>query len=324
MAARKHGRILSSIWEDEDFRALDASPQRMYLFLISQPDLEQSGVIPLRERRWARSAAGLKPDDVNADLQALESAKFVVIDEDTEELLVRSLIRRDGVWKQPNVFKAAADQIFSVSSHKIKSILHEELSRLELDTANHDVQRLRDALVDHLEPFAKGSDNPSGTPGGTPRGDKPEGSHQAPGKGNGNGPVVKDSPSPSTFPGPGAPRAQTRSTLLGNSLLDEHLKACAVQPPRKLKQRTGDAIDGLLDEGIEPDRIRAGLALMRARPRTGPGLLADLVHEAATVTQLPATGTDGRAPIRTGPLANVNARDWSGWETNGPNGGNRR
>jgi hypothetical protein len=102
--------------------------------------------------------------------------------------------------------------------------------------------------------------------------------------------------------------AAARSTILGNSLLDEHLKACPVQPPRKVKQRTGEAIDALLDEGIDPDRIRAGLALMRSRPGKGPGLLADLVHEAATatVTQLHPTGTDGRALPRTGALANVN------------------
>jgi hypothetical protein len=93
-------------------------------------------------------------------------------------------------------------------------------------------------------------------------------------------------------------RAQTsegpRSTILGNSLLDEHVKACPIKPPRDVQRRAGEAIDRLLDEGLEAERIRAGLALMRARPRTGPGLLADLVHEAATVTQLPATGTDGR------------------------------
>jgi len=300
MAARKHGRILSSIWDDDDFRALQPGPQRMYMFLISQPDLEQSGVIPLRERRWARSAAGMTSAVVADELQVLAQENFVVIDEDTEELLVRSLIRRDGVWKQPNVFKSAGDQILSVSSHKIKAALHEELSRLELEEANGEVQRLRDLLVDHLEPFAKGSGNPSGTPDGTPRRGQPEGSVLPPGKGNGNGPVVKGSPSPFPVPPPRAPRAQPRSTLLGNSLLDEHLKACPVQPPRKVKQRTGEAIDGLLDEGIEPDRIRAGLALMRSRPGKGPGLLADLVHEAATVTQLRPTGTDSRYSPQSG------------------------
>jgi hypothetical protein len=300
MAARKHGRILSSIWDDDDFRALEPGPQRMYMFLLSQPDLEQSGVIPLRERRWARSAAGLKTGDVNADLQVLQSANFVVIDEDTEELLVRSLIRRDNVWKQPNVFKSAADQMLSVSSHKIKAALHEELSRLELEEANGEVQRLRDLLVDHLEPFAKGSGNPSGTPGGTPRGDQAQGPALPPGKGNGNGRVVKGSPSPFPIPPPGAPRAQARSTLLGNSLLDEHLKACQMKPPRDVQRRTGEQIDRLLDEGIEPDRIRAGLALMRSKPRTGPGLLPDLVHEAATVTMLRPTGTDSRYSPQSG------------------------
>lgn len=306
MAARKHGRILSSIWDDDDFRALQVDPQRMYMFLVSQPDLEQSGVIPLRERRWARSAAGLTPSDVTASLKVLETSNFVVIDEDTEELLVRSLIRRDNVWKQPNVFKAAAEQIFSVSSHKIKAVLHDELSRLDLGEANRDVQHLRDELVAYLEPFAKGSGNPSGNPDGTPPGGIPKGSQEAPGKGSGYGPVVEDSPSPFPGPHPGAPRARAHATLLGNSLLDEHLKACPIQPPRKVKQRTGEAIDSLLDEGIDPDRIRAGLALMRARPGKGPGLLADLVHEAATVRQLHPTGTDGRTMPRTGALANVN------------------
>jgi hypothetical protein len=300
MAARKHGRILSSIWDDDDFRVLEESPQRMYMFLVSQPDLEQSGVIPLRERRWARSAAGLTADRVNAALQVLESTGFVVIDEDTEELLVRSLIRRDNVWKQPNVFKSAADQIHSVSSRKIRGALHEELSRLDLDTASQEVQRIRDELVNHLEPFAKGSGNPSGTPDGTPRGGQPKGSREAPGKGIGNGPVVKDSPTPSPIPGPGAPHAQARATLRGVLLLDEHLKACAAPVPRDVKQRTGTKIDALLEDGFTDEQIRAGLALMRSRPGKGPGLLSEFVHEAATiansgnVTPLRSTGTDGR------------------------------
>lgn len=37
-----------------------------------------------------------------------------------------------------------------------------------------------------------------------------------------------------------------------------------------------------------------------------------------------ATGTEGRAHARTGALADVNNRDWSGWAERGPNGGNRR
>ena len=301
--ARNHGRILTSIWEDEDFRALEPSPQRMFLFLISQADLEHSGVIPLRERRWARAAAGLKPGDVADDLQALADANFVVIDEDTEELLVRSLIRRDGVWRQPNVFKSAADQIRSISSPAIKAVLYEELSRLDLDGANSEVRRIRDELLTLLERFANPSGNPSPNPSGnasgshngTPREGQAKGSRLPQGKGSGNGPVVKDSPTPSPIPGPGAPHARARATLLGVALLDEHLKACAVPVPRDMRQRTGEKIDALLEDDFTEDQIRAGLALMRSRPGKGPGLLSEFVHEAATAAASPnVTPLSGR------------------------------
>jgi hypothetical protein len=57
--ARGHGRILTSIWEDSDFLALDEREQRLYLFLISQPNLNHAGLLPLTLRRWSRKAAGL-------------------------------------------------------------------------------------------------------------------------------------------------------------------------------------------------------------------------------------------------------------------------
>jgi hypothetical protein len=70
-------------------------------------------------------------------------------------------------------------------------------------------------------------------------------------------------------------------TILGNSLLTEHIRQITPKPPRDVIRLTGEKIDSLLDEGIDPGLIRAGLAKLRAKPHLGPGALPVLVHEAA-------------------------------------------
>jgi hypothetical protein len=87
-----------------------------------------------------------------------------------------------------------------------------------------------------------------------------------------------------------------RSTLLGNGLLDEHIKACRQRPPRKVLVQTGQRIDALLDEGIDPDEIRAGLHLMRSKNK-GPGLLDVLVQEARCAPSS-ASQKNGHQPYR--------------------------
>ena len=104
------------IWTDREFLALPPTAQRLYMFLISQPDIAHDGVLALRERRWAGSASGLTAASVVDDLVALAAARFVVIDQTTEELLVRSFIRRDGVYRQPNLLLAAKKHL--VTGHR--------------------------------------------------------------------------------------------------------------------------------------------------------------------------------------------------------------
>lgn len=166
--ARSFGRVLSAIWDDDDFVALSLSAQRMYLFLLSQADLEHSGLIPLRERRWAKACRESTADQIAADIKELIATRFTLADEDTEELLVRSLIRRDEVWKQPNVFKAAAASASAAKSPAIKAAIYAEVARLDLTRANEDSQGVRLALLQNLEPFARGSlTNGEGFAGGT-------------------------------------------------------------------------------------------------------------------------------------------------------------
>lgn len=131
--ARGHGRILTRIWDDPDFIVLAPELQRLYLFLISQPNLNHAGLLPLTLKRWSLKAHGLTPDLLLSQLTVLGFAGFVVVDETTEELLVRSFVRNDGVWKQPQVMGAMVSGALEISSHQLRWALLDEVDRIPLD-----------------------------------------------------------------------------------------------------------------------------------------------------------------------------------------------
>jgi len=157
--ARSEARLLVSIWDDPDFLALSPMSQRMYMFLISQPDLAHDGVIALRERRWSKKAAGLSVERVTDTLDELSTARFVVVDADTEELLIRSFIRGDKVYRQPNVLMSAADHLATVSSREIHAVIAAELARIA--DMNDVPEGSRKAFAQIVAVAEKGSRNPS-------------------------------------------------------------------------------------------------------------------------------------------------------------------
>ena len=221
--ARNEARIFTSIWKDDDFRALSRNAQGMYFFLLSQEDLTYCGVMALRERRWASKAAGLTLADVEQDLKALETAgrAFIVTDEATGELMVRSLMRRDGVWKQPNLLKLARESAEQIESAKIRAGLLAELRRLPLDeTPSAQVRTLVADFISDLEQgTAYPAGNPSADPADNPGGD-PSAEDNARARGNGECYVaVLGYPEPLIPVGPTDLSAQSRK--LGTRLPDD-------------------------------------------------------------------------------------------------------
>lgn len=172
--ARSEARVSVDVWSnDSDFVDLTRSAQGMYFFLLSQSDLSHTGVLALRIRRWSRAARDLKPHDVERDIEELAAARFVVVDHDTEELLVRSFIRRDKVYRQPNVLRAALDHLPLIESSLIRRALAVELRRIQgldmPDGSQGIVEDMLRALPDpSAEPLDMPTANPSGKPFGTP------------------------------------------------------------------------------------------------------------------------------------------------------------
>lgn len=145
--AREHARIEVLIWDDEDFLRLSESAQRLYFFLLSQEELTYAGLLPLRLRRWSSASSTSTVDGIAAALAELDASRFVVCDHDREEVLIRSLVRRDGIYKQPNVLAAALRESFEITSPVLRAALADELTRLPVEITGNGPAIAATALV---------------------------------------------------------------------------------------------------------------------------------------------------------------------------------
>lgn len=161
--ARDYCQIKVSIWHDEDFTALSGDAQRLYMYLCSQPKLDMAGITPWRPRLVARSASDWTEGTVEAALSELEEEVYVLLDEDTDELLVRSFIRNDELLKSPNLTKAMVKAWKSADSTILRGVVAHEVSRLgdedpSLRGLEHCEELFSQPLIDPREnPFGKGS-----------------------------------------------------------------------------------------------------------------------------------------------------------------------
>lgn len=137
--ARSHGRILTSIWANEsDFLTLSGEAQRLYMFILSQDDLNFAGLLPLRLRRWAKKYKGGSVSSVRKALSELAAARYVIVDTMTEEVLVRTFIRNDGIYKQPKVMLRMREDARQMDSPAIRRVFVAELQRLPLRELSDD------------------------------------------------------------------------------------------------------------------------------------------------------------------------------------------
>jgi hypothetical protein len=112
---RKANLIQTSIWDDAEFAAIGPDAQLVYLFFVTQPTVTTTGLLPLRRRYWAQRLFSGDQERLETALNRLEHGAFVWVDEDTEELVIRSWVKHN-VQKSPNMEKGARDAIAGISS----------------------------------------------------------------------------------------------------------------------------------------------------------------------------------------------------------------
>lgn len=140
--ARPFAKLYKSIWRDGEFTRLDGSAQRLYLLLLSQPNITLAGLLPLQPAKWARLAPDSTADSIRDDLDALGDACFTVTDGDTEEVLVRTYMRTAVLEnKRPwTTQKGVIRSCLQAESPVIRSTLADQLEVcLDLLSHAHDV-----------------------------------------------------------------------------------------------------------------------------------------------------------------------------------------
>ncbi|QBG78460.1 helix-turn-helix DNA binding protein [Gordonia phage Walrus] len=174
--ANSGGFIDESIWRDRDFRALPRTAQATFAQLLSQKELDRAGLLPLQPTKWVKGCDAMTLDDLTADLKALEDARFIIVDEETDELLVRSYMRRSNVIKQPNLLKNALKCASMAASDRLRRELAVELRRLGRSDTRAVAEEI-DPTTNPENPFETPTDdvpNPNGSlpepfnPSGTP------------------------------------------------------------------------------------------------------------------------------------------------------------
>lgn len=133
--ARNFATNPTAIWNDPRFRGLDPLEQHAYFLVSTQANITAAGTLPLTLRRWARLSTGGDVDQLRAALYGLAQAGWVVVDEDTEELLLVPFVRDDKGYnnpkRRPTILEAAAD----VESPTIRRALATEFAAVRLPTA---------------------------------------------------------------------------------------------------------------------------------------------------------------------------------------------
>lgn len=179
--ARSEARLQFGIWRN-GLAGLSPHAKLLYCVLLTEPTVNHAGVGAVRTSKWGRDA-GLTVEETAKALQELTDGEYVVVDDDTEEVFVRTMIRNDGVVDQPYVLKGALKEALHTSSVVIRRALAVELRKLpprQPDRVGKNGRTVTypdpHGAADALDPPRPGRPHPE--PPGDPSETLSEGSHE--------------------------------------------------------------------------------------------------------------------------------------------------
>lgn len=133
---KEYGQLRHDIWSDDDWLNLTVPAQHLYMTLLGHPTLNYCGVADWRPGKLAQGAAENPVAATIVAAQELSYAFFIVVDEESEEVLVRSYLRHDPILKNPRLAVTMAKEYGTVGSRKIRAALVHELNRLKKENSD--------------------------------------------------------------------------------------------------------------------------------------------------------------------------------------------
>lgn len=167
--ARDRANIRTDMWGDSDWRGRSIGAQWLYMYLLTSPSLSYVGVADWRPARIAPLSGGMTADMVRGFAAELEQSRFAFVDESTEEVLVRSFLKHDGLLLNPNMWKSIGNDFAGVGSEKLRGVVAEEGRKLR----NEFPEGMETSKGGTVNPWSSQYlstllDTPSHTPGETP------------------------------------------------------------------------------------------------------------------------------------------------------------
>ncbi|MEM9609947.1 MAG: hypothetical protein AAGA99_21180 [Actinomycetota bacterium] len=270
--SRRYAKLQTTIWADEDFTALSGTARFLFVRLLSEPTLSHAGVCAVQERRWARSM-GFDVAEVTIALDELTDGRFVLVDEDQGELLVRSWVRHAGMLDSPKTVAPVAKDIDLISSRALREAVLMEVARRAPEIAS-------DAAREKLgELIPTRWDTPPDSPPDAPSNALPDSPPDGPGSGSGSG------------SGSSLPREQESSTSTRNG------------PGRAEPDR---AVADAIAQRVLDARQTAGLHTS-ARRGTLAGIAHSLRCEAMPDHEIEQALATARVPTKAAVVSIVNA-----------------
>lgn len=104
------------------------------------------------------------------------------------------------------------------------------------------------------------------------------------------------------------PRGARAASMIGVSLLDEHLAQLAARPTRDVIEDLSSRIEGQLSQGATEPEIQEALSRMRLKPHLGPGVLPSLVNEVRQQRADPSLAPSRASPANTESTGTQRAR----------------
>lgn len=215
--ARDFATVNLALWGDDDFLDLTVDEQLLFLTLWTSPSLSYCGSGDWHPGRIAAMAKGWTRQRVEHAAAGLSRALFLLVDADTDEYLLRSWIKHDGLWRSPVMVVSMANARAELASRSLRGVVVHEV--LKLHNANPELKHwskpavasmLDQNAVDpaDLEPFSPTSD-PSSIPSPNPP------ANPCP------NPPAKGQATPSLNPSPNPPSTPTPTPHLTPSPLGE-------------------------------------------------------------------------------------------------------
>ncbi|WP_145916420.1 hypothetical protein [Mycobacteroides abscessus] len=128
--ARDHTRINLDIWGDDEFRDLPVDAQNLYWTLWTSPNRTYCGAHEWRPGKLTQTAGDWTVPRILAAGAVLSKRLFLIVDDITEECLLRSWIKHDGLWKIPNMAVTMANARAALGSKTLRGVIVHEVKKL--------------------------------------------------------------------------------------------------------------------------------------------------------------------------------------------------